>query len=53
MNCIAQKNNNLKEDIKHRRKGVGLEKNKKQTDENIRKHIQKQTEEFIKFVNQN
>ena len=40
----------LKEDIKHIRKGVGLENHKKQIDDNRRKHIQKQNEEVLKLV---
>ena len=43
--------NRLKAGIKHRRKGVGLEKNAKHIDENRRKYMQKQDEELIKLVN--
>ena len=52
MNEIKQDNKKikqLKEYIKHRQKGVGLEK--KQTDENRQKHTQTQNEELIKLVN--
>ena len=52
MNWIKQNNKNinkLKEVIKHRQKGVGLDY-RKQIDDNRRKHMQTQDEELIELV---